>query len=339
MIVMYPMLVSTTLSTDTLPAITKVLEKFILLYRMDEFIERFKRADFLKAAAQTAAKLIGQKDYKDQISNILAEQESEENIYGGTKKLPKEREREKRPYDPLENFKVQNVDIRSPSRESLSLEPTWLKIQHPKWGDTVVGVKALPFPVSSEYNLMYYLTQDMTANMLTSYVKGKIRTWGRSFWSIIRGAHIPIVSKLLTKTLTGDPLKDILYGETLFRHNIFCMVNYNDTVTSGLLKDPKILRKMYGMGWNSLIFSDDINRKSIFCMKEFEGLCSTIPYQIMGASFGSDYSKVFQSMEEVRKASASFFSLKSPKGLFVEGFTNIDNYLKKLFEEKDGRSK
>jgi len=84
---------------------------------------------------------------------------------------------------------------------------------------------------------------------------------------------------------------------------------------------------MYKLGWNSLVFADDINRKATFCMQEFHGLCSSIPYSLMGASFGKEYQSVFQGMEEVKKSSASFFSTKkSSASLFSEHFT-VDKYL------------
>jgi hypothetical protein len=47
----------------------------------------------------------------------------------------------------------------------------------------------------------------------------------------------------------------------------------------------------------------------------------------MGASFGKEYQQVFKDMEEVKKSTASFFSVKKPAGLFFSEHFTVDKYL------------
>jgi len=333
MIVMYPMLVSTTVSSDTLPAISKVLEKFILLYRMESISSRLSYLDKAGAmagiaggVAKAGVALLGSKKH-DVTGELVNEAEFSDKIKGGVvgglKKVQKAAGTVVSVLPPAEK---RGVHFELPKHESLSLEPTWIELQHPKVGTIILGVKVLPFTVSSEYNLLYYLSQDMSSNFIVGELTSRWRKYGRMAWSVLRAIKLPIVGAPFRKSITGDPQKDIAYASTVFKHNVFCLINYNDSV-SEMIRNPGTLRKMYKLGWNSLIFADDINRKAIFCMQEFQGLCSIIPYSIMGASFGKDYQQVFQSMEEVRKSSTSFFSIKKPAGAFFSEHFTVDKYL------------
>ena len=329
MIVMFPMLVSTTVSSDTLPYICKVLEKFILLYRQDTISSRlsyFDKAGTLTGYAVTAAKLLASKK-QDGPGELISEQLTSNAIVGGLKSGLKS----------AADVAQQIINIKpgggqggtkfeEPDRDGLALAPTYVQLQHPKLGTIILGVKVLPFPVSSEFNLMYYLSHDMSSNFIEAEMKSRFRKYSRMAWTILRAINLPLIGSPFRRTITGDPQKDIAYASTLFKHNVFCLINYNDSI-SEMTRNPGALRKMYKLGWNSLVFADDINRKATFCMQEFHGLCSSIPYSLMGASFGKEYQSVFQGMEEVKKSSASFFSTKkSSASLFSEHFT-VDKYL------------
>jgi hypothetical protein len=345
MIVMYPMLVSTTVSTDTLPAISKVLEKFILLYRQESIASRLSYLDkagviagiagYAGRAAKTGAALLASKEQDGPGELITEQDEGRQSLAKGLKKVAKVAGAVTYVFQgPEDKGSKAGVHFQKPERDVLTLEPTYVELQHPKIGTIILGVKVLPFTVSSEYNLLYYLSHDMSSNWLEGALKSKWREYGRMAWSVLRAIKLPIIGAPFRRSTTGDPQRDIVYASTVFKHNVFCLINYNDSV-SEMIKNPGTLRKMYKMGWNSLVFADDINRKAIFCMQEFQGLCSTIPYSIMGASFGKDYQQVFQGMEEVKKSSASFFSIKRPAGdYFSEHFT-VDKYLDVMQEDSD----
>lgn len=361
MIVMFPMLVSTTVSSDILPAISKALEKFILLYRMDQISARLSlpnRAMYMAGLTGMAKKgitgaLLASKEY-DGEGDLLAEApflktDGPAAGPGGFKKgfepkpikiyppnininMPstgKSSHADRRPGSTDFEPDKRGVHFESPKHDNLALEPTYVELTHPSIGTMILGVKVLPFPVSSEFNLMYYLSHDMSSNWMVDQFKSRWRKYGRIAWTVLRSLWMPILGSPFRRTLTGDPQKDVAYASTIFKHNVFCLINYNDSV-SQMVANPGTLRKMYKLGWNSLIFADDISRKATFCMNEFQGLCSTIPYSVMGASFGKEYKEVFQSMEDVKKSSASFFSVKkSSSSLFSEHF-NLDGYLEDM---------
>jgi|GEM_PF-2611427 len=351
MIVMFPMLTSTTISNDTFPYICKVLEKFVLLYRREAIASRLSltnkasyAASAISGVATAGRKILRQGEEFDGEGEPLLEYRGKRNGDGDdddddqpTLFEPKMSPATAKAYKGLKgvstNLKAvinmnkgedKSFEFNSPRLESLALEPTWVELVHPNIGTIVLGVKVLPFPVSSEFNLLYYLSNDMSSNAMMGELLSRWRKYVRMAWTVLR--TIPVVGGYLKKGITGDPQQDIIYASTTFKHNVFCMVNYNDAI-SQMIRNPGTLRKMYKLGWNSLVFADDINRRGIFCMNEFQGLCSTIPYSVMGASFGKDYKEVFQSLEDVKKATASFFSVKkTPESFFRENFT-LNKYL------------
>ncbi|HUS51578.1 MAG TPA: hypothetical protein VMZ91_15535, partial [Candidatus Paceibacterota bacterium] len=57
MIVVYPMLVSNNVQSNVLPGISKVLEKFVLIYKMDEIIKEANKLARGKKILRTGNKL------------------------------------------------------------------------------------------------------------------------------------------------------------------------------------------------------------------------------------------------------------------------------------------
>ena len=71
------------------------------------------------------------------------------------------------------------------------------------------------------------------------------------------------------------------------------------------------MKKLQSLGWGSIIVLDDVNKRATFCMKEFNGLCSTLQYSFIYTALGKDYTKVYDDLEDVRRASSPFFKMNS----------------------------
>jgi len=66
-------------------------------------------------------------------------------------------------------------------------------------------------------------------------------------------------------------------------------------------------------------------------MKEFHGLCSSTPYQFIYSSLGKDYGKVYDNLEDVKKAASPFFKLSvNSKRVFGEAKNILNDYLKRI---------
>jgi hypothetical protein len=323
------MLVSENTNMNMLPPICKILEKYILVYRMEDVLSYMRGISIplaLAPFAKTKESL--------QVEQMMGPNDEPAGIY--MKKAEKERikrELEKRQKksddtskeddkvkDRLQKAELGTVNIDTPRNDKdITLEPTWVKMSHPKLGSIIVGVKVVPFKVSSEYNYIHYLLNDINSNTIEKMIEVTKRKFIRIFWSIAR--KLPFMSK----TLTGDPSKDVFFAETVHRHNVFCLFNYLDLEKSDLMNSTSNVQKLFDLGWNSIILADDVNKRVTFCMKEFHGMCSTVPSNYLTSSFGKDYQKVFDDMADVRKSASPFFRFSS------------GNSFKKLMSAREGK--
>ena len=81
-------------------------------------------------------------------------------------------------------------------------------------------------------------------------------------------------------------------------------------------------------------------------MKEFGGLCSTVPYSFMFSSLGRDHNKVYEDLEDVRRSAGPFFRMvTSKRKVFSEAailsskhkFLDVQLEKMELLEEDVGR--
>jgi hypothetical protein len=221
------------------------------------------------------------------------------------------------------------VDVNMPKDQSLSVEPTYMMVTTPN-GTEVIGIKVIPFPVKSRkgYTLAELLAADSSLDFFDTLFFRVYRKAIKMFWAACRGLRVPF---LRDRVVTGDPVKDILWASTFHSRYVYCLLNYSDISDSNLLKNAGGMHKLHQVGWNSLIFADDVNKRVIFCMKEFHGLCSSTPYQFIYSSLGKDYGKVYDNLEDVKKAASPFFKLSvNSKRVFGEAKNILNDYLKRI---------
>ena len=87
-----------------------------------------------------------------------------------------------------------------------------------------------------------------------------------------------------------------------------------------------------------MIITDDVNKKATFCMKEFGGICSVVPYPFIYASLGKDHAKVYDDLEDVKRSASPFFSLrKRRKQVFGEtlAYNRLNTYLGRVQNIED----
>jgi len=309
MILVYPMLTSSEVSPSILPGICKVLEQFILLYGIN---------DVLKLAKQG----LGTKIIK--VGSSLMQQESQIFEEKKKKKIITKGLVSKAGKAAGEIIKPESKDTKvfMPDHDSLSLDPSYVQIETPKSGPKILGIKVIPFPVKGK-DTMVKLILDDTNRKKMEYLTTKYgRKVTRIFYRLCRSLKIPMIKN---QTLTGDPRKDILFASTKYSTHIFTLFNFMDISNEKIFRDPATVQKLYNLSWGSYIFADDVNKRAIFCMKQFGGLCSVVLYSYMLASFKKGkYYDVYKDLEDIKRTSSPFFSMKvNPRKLIGENYSII----------------
>jgi hypothetical protein len=192
----------------------------------------------------------------------------------------------------------------------ITAEPTWVKIDT-HVGSSVVGVKVIPFPVVSDASLSELMMSDRRLNFLMA---GSIQAYRKILKTLYRlwYATIGKLPFLGRSPLTGNPRKDVIFNRSLHRDKIFICLSMMD-FDNEFFQSAGGITKLYSLGWSSFVVADDVNKRASFCMKQFKGLCSTVQYSFIYSSL--DQSKVYEDLEDVRRASSPFFrmSTKSSK--------------------------
>jgi len=225
---------------------------------------------------------------------------------------------------------VGSVNVDMPRNDSLSLEPTYMTAETAT-GSKVIGIKVIPVPVKSAegYTLAELLAVDQSLDFFHSLVQKYSRKIIRTFWSACRGLHVPFLSD---RVVSGDPVKDIIWASSFHKRYVFCLMNFAD-LSSDFFKSAGGIHKLHSLGWNSFIIADEVNKRAVFCMKEFHGLCSTVPYQFIYSSLGKEHSQVYDNLEDVKKAASPFFKVsKNIHQVFGESvaYESLQNYLDRI---------
>jgi hypothetical protein len=359
MIVVYPMLTSPSVSPNVLPGIVKAVEKYILVYRTDEVLRYASAtsagsilstgvkitATAAATAAATALAAYGvkqagewwknegegqnnfEKDMINEIKKLLSEKEKGASGTEIKMSMPK--------ITPVGGGSGAKPQLQFPSGDAVSLEPTWLNVTTERSGMQILGVKVVPFRIKYPDSIVSLLMQDKSLkdlNFLTSkYMRGMSRVLGRVLSKVpMRGGS----------ALTGSFKKDVLEAQTTYGKNIFICLSQLDLDADEALSTPAGVRRLHQLGWSSLIIANDVNRTGTFCMKEFSGICSVVPYSYMFASLGREQSKAYEDLEDLKKKSGPFFKMSTNrKRVFssesMRKTTIVDKYLELLEKENE----
>jgi len=290
MIIVFPMLTEPGISKNIIPAISKVLERFVIVYRMDEIFKMtsampsgsFKMGPVGGSIGESQIAEAGPRSNPDKGSSDMKGQSSKSPDIkvssGGSSKT--------------------DAKIDRPNQSELMLEPTYITLTT-KMGPRMVGVKVLPFPVKSG-NIIDLMRKDVNLTGTSLKMQKITRMLKRAF----KFSRRPTVS--------GDVFSDVVMANTKHKANTFLLINHAEMDTEFSYTAAQI-NKLHKLGWSSFAFADDVNKRAMFCMKEFSGLCSTIPYSFMLTSFSKDQNKAFDDLEDARRSSAPFFSRKNTK--------------------------
>lgn len=347
MIIIFPMIADENVSQNALPGVCKALEKFIIIYEMDAIMKSIG-AKVIKIGGSLASNAAGRLLAKTESENLLEDMPKDMSERPLTKKekedseiakarfgmdveryeTEKRRSTVKNVFDTLHGIQnLGKVSVDMPTDQALSVEPTYT-IVTTTLGTKLVGIKVIPIPIKSQYSLADLLTVDASMKFFDTIGLKIQRKVIRLFWTLCRGLRLPFLSD---RVISGDPEKDILWASSYHKRNVFCLLNYADITDNQFFKNAGGIRKLHKLGWNSFIAMDDINKRAIFCMKQFHGLCSVVPYNYIYSSMGKEHDKVYDKLEDIKKSASPFFKTSlSMKKIIGESKQLLSNYLKRI---------
>jgi len=332
------MLTDQSVSQNILPGVCKSLEKFILVYELDA-IMKITGWKVLEIGGKIAGSMIGTAAFLSKTKNESELLEAEP-MYPipPLKGEVINRDRGDRKKSAVDNIfgtiksikDLNTTEVNMPNdSNSLSLEPTYLTVTTSA-GTRIIGIKVIPFPVKTKegYTLADLLTADASLNYLDSLLYKISRKAIRAFWALCRAARV--IPFLSDRVLSGDPEKDILWASSFHKRYVYCLLNYSDMDTE-FFRNAGGIHKLHGVGWNSIILADDVNKRAVFCMEEFHGLCSSVPYQFIYSSLGKEHSKIYDNLEDLKRSASPFFKTSlSSKKIFGEMKNTLKNYLNRI---------
>jgi len=280
------MLVSSNVQAHILPGIAKVLEKYTLTYQLDDIIQ-----NAAKLTKGMKLKRTGGRFKLSENIDVISEKKKDIDVGDDYKEKPSERA---------------SVKVDMPTFNTLSLEPTWIKVDT-NVGTSMIGIKVVPFPVRSDTNLINLITNDFYKNWFPSKMVSLGRSVIRSIWAALR--NTPVL-KRWSPSISGNPKKDIIFARTPHAKNIFLVLNNMD-IGSDFFERTNKIKQLYNLGWGSFTVADDVNKRAFFCMKEFHGMCSSVQYNFMYNTIGKEHGKVFDELEDVKKSASPFFKLST----------------------------
>lgn len=323
MILVYPMLTSESVNPTLLPGIIKAVEKYIIVNNTDDVLGYLNNAigDVMKVTVggiASAAATVG-------IAAAVAKAK-EKGLPGATlRKVGKNIElKEQKSIKPPAKTPVEksadqtSKDISQAARgasikgfemarqDAVSLEPTWLQVQT-SMGAKLIGVKVIPYKVKSTTGMVGLLMNDAELKKMDYMSTKMARVATRVLFRALRGLRIP---GFKDKAISGDPKKDIVLAKSQFGKNAFVCFSKLDIEKDDVFTSPQAVQRLHKLGWASLIVTDDVNKQATFCMKQFGGVCSTIPYSFIFASLGKEHAQVYKDLEDAARSAGPFFRRK-----------------------------
>jgi len=285
--------------------------------KIDEEIEN-KKQDFAKDQADARKEYEAERDYIDKMWQASWD----------TIKRARDEAKDRQRAGPAK------VDLGRIESGTLSLEPTWVKMETPE-GPALVGIKCVPFPVKSDATLAELLLKDRYRSKLEKKIVSTSRKFHRwlfkIFYDKLRGFGM-----FGRGTLSQHPMKDIIYDRTRFsRTGVFALVNRAD-LDDDFFKSAGGVSSLFSMGWNTIIVADDVNKQIYFVAKEFRGSYSVVPYPFLYSGINRDAGQVFDTLEDVKKSAAPLFKRRGNiMKLLGEGMADqaINKYKTNITEE------
>jgi hypothetical protein len=193
-------------------------------------------------------------------------------------------------------FKSTNI-----SNASINLEPTWVTLHTKKGVEQRLGIKVVPMMIEG-FNVKHAISTDMQRFFLTAF--------GASIGRVIMRRVYRLIDKwtMFGSRPRGDVRQDVFYARTGHDGQPFILIDKNEDIPKLFFAQPQNMLKLWRMSWGNLVIADDVTKTVMFCMKKYKGMCSNFTYSMVFAQT-REMAKVFEDMEDARKASGALFKM------------------------------
>lgn len=337
------MMVSNAISENTLPAISKMLEQYILVYMQDDYMQTVNKGIFGKGPGPSlqykfkGSKLIGENislseiptpDYDYDVSAKDVKDYLKKDILPGTKEKAKSAGKEitqigqkvkvfgqqaqalKQKYL---TAKDSTIKVKTSDR-IISIEPTYMTMETP-YGTKLFGIKVVPYRVLSDSKLSALLMHDIQIKGITAATLPYGRAILGRIWRIAK----------MKGHVTGDPKQDIIYRTTGHRGETFVALEKNHDIDENFLKNTAKIKRLFKLGWGNFVICDDALQTAHFCLRATKGMCQAMSYRMMYKTFGQD--QIYDDLEDVRKQNSSIFKISGKKFSKLIGEAKADGKL------------
>jgi hypothetical protein len=308
MLLVYPMLVSQSVSKNIVPGLCKVIERYLLIRILQEHTLKL-RSKTPHISVRESILIENSIDFE--INKLLREfpepggtgnNEGEGERHTGVKK-----DKDKDKKEDKKDLRI-DVEIGNDTFKTISLEPTYAQVSD-IFGKVIYGVKVVAFPIKleKEEDAFRLFNNDFQRNILDSLIRKVGRVVIKLMYSL-RNKFLRLLS--LSPSISGDPLKDIVYGgNASISDSVFITLSTGD-INQEILNDPHHIKKLLKLNWNSFVICDETKKQTNICMRSFNGLCSTIQYSMMISGINKDLGKVYDGLEQLQLESRPFFRLR-----------------------------
>jgi hypothetical protein len=204
--------------------------------------------------------------------------------------------------------------------DTLTVEPTYIQIHVEDSGSQILGIKVVPFIIQNDTSLIQLMMNDKNRSSFAANIHIQSRKLLRfmyrianSLWNKTIGPALGwtgmVGSDLYGGSLSGNWKKDIILGLTDYKKDLFIMLN-NVDLRKDFTLDASSVKKLYSMGWSSFIINDDVNTRTVFCMKEFKGMCSITNHAYLYASISREVGTAFKDIEDIKRSSGPLFRVR-----------------------------
>lgn len=203
---------------------------------------------------------------------------------------------EKGDNQPLEKPTFTKADI---INRSMNLEPTWVKVHTKDNVERRLGIKVIPMMIEG-FNIKHAVSADMGKYFLNTFIAGIGRLIMRKMYSIVDKWT------MYGNRPRGDIRHDVFYARTGHDGQPFILLDKNEDIPSLFFSQPQNILKLWRLSWGNIIIADDVQKMVMFCMKKYKGMCSNFSYSMI-YSQNQEMARVFDDMEDARKATSSLF--------------------------------
>ncbi len=371
MVIVFPMLVSQSVSENVIPGIAKTIESYIIVNHMSDIMDQpeIKKSGLMKGFRSVGKKrwiakegvLVLGEDSRDdimppgsgtkgktQIDPAGAKRQTAQDAVNSKKERDRKKdEREERSAQRKEEeYQKKKADEEAKQREtkatakittsdykSISLEPSYVTVEI----TTRSGAVKKEFVGIKVVPYRVKSSEKLSRLILHDVQLGKLNASMVSFGrKILRWIYTNLDKwtsrlKIGSVTMSGDPRRDVIMNRTGKKGLGIIILSRNEDIDERFLNNIGRINRLFKMGWGNIVVADDVSRNAYFCMRGFGGACQVINYAMMYQNLGQ--LKVYDSLEDAHRQNSSLFKVSVRAGKVFSEWKTEQKLLKYYISE------